>query len=60
MDVAIAIRTAVIRGGRAMSGWRRHRRRQRPTLEYDETRNKAAAVLRAIAAASTLRPVDHV
>ncbi|MFN8029459.1 MAG: anthranilate synthase component I [Dermatophilaceae bacterium] len=61
MDVAIAIRTAVIRGGRAyVQAGAGIVADSVPTLEYDETRNKAAAVLRAIAAASTLRPVDHV
>jgi len=57
MDMAIAIRTALIRDGvayvQAGSGIVAD---SDPLAEEDETRNKAAAVLTAIAAAETLRP----
>jgi len=57
MDMAIAIRTAVLHGGRAVvqagGGLVAD---SDPVAEQAECENKAAAVLRAIAAASTLRP----
>ena len=57
-DVAIAIRTAVMRGGiayvQARAGVVAD---SKPELEELETRNKARAVLQAIATAETLRPV---
>jgi anthranilate synthase component 1 len=59
LDMAIAIRTAVMRNGRA------HVQASAgivadsvPELEEQETRNKARAVLQAIATAETLRRVD--
>jgi anthranilate synthase component 1 len=58
LDVAIAIRTAVMRDGiayvQASAGIVAD---SRPELEELETRNKARAVLQAIATAETLRPV---
>ena len=58
LDMAIAIRTAVIRDGiahvQASAGIVAD---SRPELEEQETRNKARAVLQAIATAQTLRPV---
>jgi anthranilate synthase component 1 len=58
LDVAIAIRTAVIRDGvayvQASAGIVAD---SKPELEELETRNKARAVLQAIATAETLRPV---
>lgn len=57
MDVAIAIRTAVIREGTAyVQAGAGIVADSVPTLEYEETRNKAAAVLRAVASAGALRP----
>ncbi len=57
MDMAIAIRTAVLHGGRAVvqagGGLVAD---SDPQAELEECQNKAAAVLRAIAAAATLRP----
>ena len=57
MDMAIAIRTAVLHGGRAVvqagGGLVAD---SDPAAEQAECENKAAAVLRAIAAAATLRP----
>ena len=57
LDMAIAIRTAVVRGGvahvQASAGIVAD---SRPELEEQETRNKARAVLQAIATAETLRP----
>jgi len=57
MDMAIAIRTALIRGGRAyVQAGGGIVADSDPAAEEQETRNKAAAVLAAIAAAETLRP----
>ncbi len=57
MDMAIAIRTAVLHGGRAVvqagGGLVAD---SEPAAEQAECENKAAAVLRAIAIAQTLRP----
>jgi anthranilate synthase component 1 len=57
LDMAIAIRTAVVRDGiahvQASAGIVAD---SRPELEEQETRNKARAVLQAIATAETLRP----
>ncbi|MCU1621806.1 MAG: trpE [Frankiales bacterium] len=59
MDMAIAIRTAVLHDGRAVvqagAGLVAD---SDPAAEYAECENKAAAVLRAIAAAETLRTVS--
>jgi anthranilate synthase component I len=58
MDLAIAIRTAVLRDGvayvQASAGIVAD---SVPALEAQETRNKARAVLQAIATAETMRPV---
>jgi len=58
LDMAIAIRTAVIHRGmayvQASAGIVAD---SRPELEEAETRHKATAVLRALATAETLRPV---
>jgi anthranilate synthase component I len=57
MDMAIAIRTALIRGGRAyVQAGAGIVADSDPAAEERETQNKAAAVLAAIAAAETLRP----
>jgi anthranilate synthase component 1 len=57
MDTAIAIRTALIRGGVAyVQAGAGIVADSDPEAEETETRNKAAAVLAAIAAAETLRP----
>jgi anthranilate synthase component 1 len=57
MDMAIAIRTALIRGGRAyVQAGAGIVADSDPASEEQETRNKAAAVLAAVAAAETLRP----
>ncbi|WP_420110764.1 anthranilate synthase component I [Pseudactinotalea sp.] len=57
MDTAIAIRTAVIADGRAtVQAGAGLVADSQPETEYVETRNKAAAALRAIRIASTLRP----
>jgi anthranilate synthase component 1 len=57
MDMAIAIRTALMRGGVAYVGAGAGIVADSdPASEEQETRNKAAAVLAAIAAAETLRP----
>lgn len=57
MDMAIAIRTALIRDGRAyVSAGAGIVADSNPAAEEQETRNKAAAVLAAITAAETLRP----
>jgi anthranilate synthase component 1 len=57
MDMAIAIRTALIRGGRAyVQAGAGIVADSDPASEELETRNKAAAVLAAVAAAETLRP----
>jgi anthranilate synthase component 1 len=57
LDTAIAIRTGVIKDGvvhvQAGAGLVAD---SVPETEYDECRNKAAAVLRAVAMASTMRP----
>jgi len=56
MDMAIAIRTALLRGGTAYVGAGAGIVADSdPAAEEQETRNKAAAVLAAIAAAETLR-----
>jgi anthranilate synthase component 1 len=57
-DTAIAIRTALIRDGRAyVQAGAGVVADSVPESEDAECRNKAAAVLRAVASASTLRPV---
>ena len=57
MDMAIAIRTALLRDGRAyVQAGAGIVADSDPATEDQETRNKAAAVLAAIAAAETLRP----
>ena len=57
MDMAIAIRTAVLHGGRAyVQAGGGLVADSDPATELAETENKAAAVLRAVAAAATLRP----
>ncbi|MEV0732069.1 MULTISPECIES: anthranilate synthase component I [unclassified Polymorphospora] len=57
MDMAIAIRTALIRRGRAyVQAGAGIVADSDPAAEEQETRSKAAAVLAAIAAAETLRP----
>jgi anthranilate synthase component 1 len=57
MDMAIAIRTALIRNGRAyVQAGAGIVADSDPAAEDRETRSKAAAVLAAIAAAETLRP----
>jgi anthranilate synthase component 1 len=57
MDMAIAIRTALMRGGRAyVAAGAGIVADSDPAAEEQETRNKAAAVLAAVAAAETLRP----
>jgi anthranilate synthase component 1 len=56
MDTAIAIRTVVIRDGRAyVQAGAGIVADSDPVAEDDECRNKAAAVLRAIAVAQTLQ-----
>lgn len=58
MDTAIAIRTAVLKDGMAhVQAGAGLVADSDPTREDEECRNKAAAVLRAIAVANTLRPV---
>jgi anthranilate synthase component 1 len=60
MDTAIAIRTVAIRGGRAfVQAGAGIVADSDPALEDAECRNKAAAVLGAIAAAATLRPAGR-
>jgi anthranilate synthase component 1 len=57
MDMAIAIRTALLRDGKAyVQAGAGVVADSDPAAEDQETRNKAAAVLAAIAAAETLRP----
>jgi anthranilate synthase component I len=57
LDMAIAIRTALMRGGRAyVQAGAGIVADSDPAAEERETRSKAAAVLAAIAAAETLRP----
>ncbi|KAB1658255.1 anthranilate synthase component I [Pseudoclavibacter sp. CFCC 11306] len=56
-DLAIAIRTAVLSGGRAtVQAGAGIVADSVPESEYQESRNKAAAPLRAVAIASTVRP----
>ncbi len=56
MDMAIAIRTALVRDGRAyVQAGGGIVADSDPAAEFDESVNKAAAVLRAVATASTLR-----
>ncbi len=58
LDMAIAIRTALIKDGRAhVQAGAGIVADSVPPLEYAETVNKAAAALRAVAAAEGLRPV---
>ncbi len=58
MDMAIAIRTAVLHGGSAyVQAGAGIVADSDPASEQAECENKAAAVLRAVAAAATLRPV---
>ncbi len=58
MDMAIAIRTAVLHGGTAyVQAGAGLVADSDPRTEYEECRSKAAAVLRAVAAAATLRGV---
>ena len=58
MDMAIAIRTAVLHGGSAyVQAGAGIVADSDPASEHAECENKAAAVLRAVAAAATLRPV---
>ena len=57
MDMAIAIRTAVLHEGTAyVQAGAGLVADSDPQAEHEECRNKAAAVLRAVAAAGTLRP----
>jgi len=57
LDMAIAIRTALMRDGRAyVQAGGGIVADSDPVAEEQESRNKAAAVLAAIAAAETLRP----
>jgi anthranilate synthase component 1 len=57
MDMAIAIRTALIRDGLAyVQAGGGIVADSDPESEFDESVNKATAVLRAIATAATLRP----
>lgn len=56
-DLAIAIRTAALRGGTAsVQAGAGLVADSVPSLEYEESRNKAAAALEAVTTASTLRP----
>ena len=56
MDMAIAIRTALIRDGRAsVQAGGGIVADSVPALEYEESRNKAAAAVRAVQIASRLR-----
>ncbi|GAA1636478.1 anthranilate synthase component I [Georgenia ruanii] len=58
LDMAIAIRTAVIRGHRAsVQAGAGIVADSVPATEYEETRNKAAAAVRAIQVAAGLRPL---
>jgi anthranilate synthase component 1 len=60
LDTAIAIRTVVLRDGRAfVQAGAGIVADSDPTAEDAECRNKAAAVLTAIAAAATLRPAGR-
>jgi anthranilate synthase component 1 len=59
MDMAIAIRTALIAGGRAsVQAGGGIVADSVPALEYEESRNKAAAAVRAVQIASRLRAVQ--
>jgi len=59
LDLAIAIRTAVLQGGRAyVQAAAGVVADSSPAAEQAETEHKASAVLRAVAAAETLRPVQ--
>ncbi|OFE17703.1 anthranilate synthase component I [Humibacillus sp. DSM 29435] len=59
LDLAIAIRTALIKDGRAhVQAGAGIVADSVPHLEFEETVNKAAAALRAVAAAAGLRPVN--
>ncbi|BDZ43529.1 anthranilate synthase component I [Paraoerskovia sediminicola] len=58
MDMAIAIRTALVRDGRAsVQAGGGIVADSVPALEYEESRNKAAAAVRAVQLAARLRPV---
>ena len=58
MDMAIAIRTAVVRDGRAsVQAGAGIVADSVPATEYEETRSKAAAAVRAVQLASRLVPV---
>jgi anthranilate synthase component 1 len=58
LDVAIAIRTAVVRDGRAyVQAGAGIVADSDPASEHAECRNKAASALRAIAVAESIRPV---
>jgi anthranilate synthase component 1 len=58
LDMAIAIRTAVIKDGTAhVQAGAGIVADSVPTAEYEETVNKAAAALRAVATAAALRTV---
>lgn len=60
MDMAIAIRTALIRGGRAsVQAGGGIVADSVEALEYEESRNKAAAAVRAVQIASRLRPAGR-
>jgi anthranilate synthase component I len=60
MDMAIAIRTALIRNGRAsVQAGAGVVADSVPELEYEESRNKAAAAVRAVQIAAQLRPVQR-
>jgi anthranilate synthase component I len=60
LDVAIAIRTALVRGGRAyVQAGAGIVADSDPAAEHDECRNKAASALRAIAVAESMRPVPR-
>jgi anthranilate synthase component 1 len=59
LDMAIAFRTAIMRDGVAyVQAGAGIVADSVPALEYKETRNKARAVLQAIATAETLRPLE--
>lgn len=61
MDMAIAIRTALIRDGRAsVQAGGGIVADSVPALEYEESRNKAAAAVRAVQVAARLRPASDV
>lgn len=60
MDMAIAIRTALIRDGRAsVQAGGGIVADSVPRLEYEESRNKAAAAVRAVQVAARLRPASR-